>query len=63
MWTLDFEGPGMLRIGEIEEVRRMLVGNFGLDLANLALDDLKRYPFKEGRLYFGELGQELPSCR
>ena len=54
--ALDFEGPGMLRIGEIEEVRRMLVGNFGLDLANLALDDLKRYPFKEGKLYLESSG-------
>ena len=33
--ALDFEGPGTLKIGEIEEVRRMLVGNFGFDLAAL----------------------------
>jgi len=54
---LTFDGPGILRIGEIEEVKRMLVGNFGLDLANLAMHDLKHYPFKEGRLYLESLGK------
>jgi hypothetical protein len=54
---LTFDGPGVLRIGEIEEVKRMLVGNFGLDLANLAMRDLKHYPFKEGKLYLESLGK------
>jgi len=54
---LAFDGPGILRIGEIEEVKQMLVGNFGLDLANLAMRDLKHYPFKEGRLYLESLGK------
>jgi hypothetical protein len=54
---LAFDGPGILRIGEIEEVKRMLVGNVGLALATLALQDLQQYPFKEGRLYLESLGQ------
>ena len=54
---LTFDGPGLLKIGEIEEVKRMLVGNVGLSLAMLALDDLKQYPFKEGRLYLESSGQ------
>jgi len=54
---LTFDGPGILRIGEIAEVKRMLVGHFGLDLANLAMDDLKQYPFKEGRLYLESSGK------
>ncbi|HEV8717108.1 MAG TPA: hypothetical protein VGX03_30345 [Candidatus Binatia bacterium] len=54
---LAFDGPGILRIGEIEEVKQMLVGNFGLDLANLAMHDLKQYPFREGRLYLESLGK------
>ncbi|HSF32494.1 MAG TPA: YdbH domain-containing protein [Candidatus Tectomicrobia bacterium] len=53
---LVFDGPGILRIGEIEEVKRMLVGNVGLALATLALQDLKRYPFKEGSLYLESVG-------
>ena len=48
---LAFDGSGVLRIGEIQQVKQMLVGNFGLDLANLAMDDLKQYPFREGRLH------------
>jgi hypothetical protein len=55
---LAFDGPGILRIGEIEEVKRMLVGNFGLDLANLAVLDLKQYPFKEGRAYLESSGRD-----
>jgi hypothetical protein len=47
----------MPRAGEIEEVKRMLVGNFGLALANLAMHDLKQYPFKEGRLLLESSGQ------
>lgn len=46
--TLTFDEPGLLRIGEIPEVRQMLVGNVGLALANLAMRDLRRYPFQEG---------------
>jgi hypothetical protein len=53
---LTFDGPGILRIGKIEEVKQMLVGNFGLDLANLAMHDLQRYPFQEGRLYLESAG-------
>jgi len=48
---LAFDGPGILKIGEIEQVHRMLVGNFGLDLANMAMRDLEQYPVKEGRVY------------
>jgi hypothetical protein len=54
---LAFDGPGILRIGEIEEVKQMLVGNVGLALASLALDDLKRYPFKEGKLRLESAGK------
>jgi hypothetical protein len=54
---LAFDGPGILRIGEIEEVRQMLVGNVGLALAGLALQDLRQYPFVEGRLYLESLGK------
>ncbi|MGH7898105.1 MAG: intermembrane phospholipid transport protein YdbH family protein, partial [Candidatus Binatia bacterium] len=53
---LSFDGPGTLRIGEIEEVKQMLAGNFGLDLADLAMRDLRRYPFKEGRLSLESAG-------
>jgi len=55
---LAFDAPGILRIGEIEQVTRMLVGNFGLDLANLAVLDLKQYPFKEGRVYLESTGRD-----
>lgn len=48
---LVFDGPGLLKIGEIEEVKQMLAGNFGLDMANLAMRDLRHFPFKEGRLH------------
>ncbi len=54
---LTFDGPGILRIGEIEEVKQMLVGNFGLALANLAMHDLQQYPFREGRLYLESVGE------
>jgi hypothetical protein len=54
---LAFDGPGILRIGEIEEVERMLVGNVGLALATRALQDLQQYPFKEGRLHLQSLGK------
>jgi hypothetical protein len=53
---LAFDGPGILRIGQIEEVKQMLAGNFGLDMANLAMHDLEHYPFKEGRLYLESEG-------
>jgi hypothetical protein len=48
--NLTFDGPGVLKIGQVEEVKQMLVGNFGLSMANLAMRDLQRYPFKEGAL-------------
>jgi hypothetical protein len=54
---LAFDGPGILRIGEIEEVKQMLVGNVGLALAALALQDLQQYPFTEGRLHLESLGR------
>jgi hypothetical protein len=54
---LAFDGPGTLRIGQIEEVKQMLVGNFGADMANLAMHDLAHYPFKEGSLHLGSLGE------
>jgi hypothetical protein len=54
---LAFDGPGILRVGEIEEVKRMLVDNVGLALATLALQDLKQYPFKEGSLSLESLGK------
>ena len=55
---LAFDGPGILRIGEIEQFDRMLVGNFGLDLANMAASDLKKYPFKQGRVYLESSGRD-----
>jgi hypothetical protein len=54
--NLAFDGPGVLRVGQIEEVKRMLAGNFGLDLANLAMHDLEHYPFNEGSLYLESVG-------
>jgi hypothetical protein len=54
---LAFDRPGILRIGEIEEVKQMLVGDVGLTLANLALQDLQQYPFTEGRLSLESLGK------
>jgi dicarboxylate transporter DctA-like protein len=55
---LAFDEPGILRIGEIEAVEQMLVGKVGLELATRALQDLRQYPFKEGRLYLKSLGQD-----
>jgi hypothetical protein len=55
--ALTFDKPGVLRIGEIEEIKQMLVGNFGLDLANLAMRDLRQYPFQSGRLYLESVGE------
>jgi hypothetical protein len=54
---LAFDGPGILRIGEIEEVEQMLVSDVGLALANLALKDLQQYPFAEGSLSLESLGK------
>ena len=54
---LTFDGPGILRIGEIEEVKQMLIGNFGLELANLAMHDLQQYPFQEGKLSLESVGK------
>ena len=54
---LAFDGPGTLKIGQIEEVKQMLVGNFGADMANMAMHDLAHYPFKEGKLHLESLGE------
>ena len=54
---LAFDGPGLLKIGEIEEVKQMLIGNFGLDMANLAMHDLRHFPFKQGSLQLESVGQ------
>ena len=54
---LAFDGSGTLRIGQIEEVKQMLVGNFGADMANMAMHDLAHYPFKEGNLHLESLGE------
>lgn len=53
---LAFDGPGVLKIGEIQEMKQMLAGNFGTDLAQLAMHDLQHYPFTEGKLYLESLG-------
>jgi hypothetical protein len=53
---LAFDGPGILKIGDIPELNRMLAGNFGLDMADLAMQDLKQYPFTEGRMHLESLG-------
>jgi hypothetical protein len=55
--NLTFDGPGVLKIGQVEEVKQMLVGNFGLSMANLAMRDLQRYPFKEGTISLGSVGR------
>jgi hypothetical protein len=47
---LTFDEPGILRVGEVAEVRQMLIGNVGLNLANLAMSDLQQYPFKAGKV-------------
>ena len=54
---LTFDGPGTLRIGQIDEVKQMLVGNFGLDMANLAMHDLEHYPFREGTMHLASAGE------
>ncbi len=54
---LAFDGPGLLKIGEIQEVKQMLVGNFGMDMANLAMRDLRHFPFKEGSLHLESAGE------
>ena len=54
---LTFDGPGTLRIGQIDEVKQMLVGNFGLDMANLAMHDLEHYPFREGTMHLESAGE------
>lgn len=54
---LTFDRPGTLRIGQIDEVKQMLVGNFGLDMANLAMHDLEHYPFREGTMHLESAGE------
>jgi dicarboxylate transporter DctA-like protein len=53
---LSFDAPGVLRIGQIAELQRMLAGNFGAEMANLAMHDLEHYPFKEGTLHLDSAG-------
>jgi hypothetical protein len=53
---LSFDWPGVLRIGQIDELQRMLAGSFGADMANLAMHDLERYPFREGTLHLESAG-------
>lgn len=53
---LSFDGPGVLRIGQIEELQRMLAGNFGAEMANLAMRDLEHYSFKQGSLHLESAG-------
>jgi hypothetical protein len=43
---LAFDGPGILRIGEIQQVREMLAARLGPDLAERVLADLRHYPFR-----------------
>jgi hypothetical protein len=54
--NLAFDGPGVLRVGQTEEVQRALAGNFGLDMANLAMHDLDHYPFRTGALDLESVG-------
>jgi hypothetical protein len=54
---LAFDGPGLLKIGEIEEVKQMLIGDFGVNMANLAMHDLRHFPFKQGSLQLESVGQ------
>jgi hypothetical protein len=53
---LSFDAPGVLRIGQIAELERMLGGNFGAEMANLAMHDLEHYPFKQGTLHLKSAG-------
>ena len=53
---LSFDAPGVLRIGQIEELQRMLAGNFGAEMASLAMHDLEHYPFKQGTLHLESAG-------
>ena len=53
---LSFDRPGVLRIGQIDELQRMLSGSFGADMANLAMHDLERYPFREGTIHLESTG-------
>jgi hypothetical protein len=53
---LSFDRPGVLRIGQIDELQRILAGSFGADMANLAMHDLERYPFREGTLHLESAG-------
>jgi hypothetical protein len=53
---LSFDGPGILRIGQIEELQRVLAGNFGVEMTNLAMHDLEHYPFRQGNLHLESAG-------
>ena len=58
---LSFDRPGILRIGQIDELQRMLAGSFGAEMASLAMHDLEHYPFEEGTLHLesARLNSEL----
>jgi hypothetical protein len=53
---LAFDGPGILRIGQIEELQQVLAGNFGVEMTNLAMHDLEHYPFRQGNLHLESAG-------
>jgi hypothetical protein len=54
---LAFDGPGTLKIGQIEALKQKLAGSFGADMANLAMHDLEHYPFKEGSVQLQSAGE------
>jgi hypothetical protein len=53
---LSFDRPGVLRVGQIDELQRMLAGSFGAEMAGMAMHDLEHYPFKEGTLHLESAG-------
>jgi hypothetical protein len=54
---LSFDGPGLLKIGEIPEVKQKLLETVSMDLALLAMHDLQRYHFKAGSLHLESAGR------
>jgi hypothetical protein len=55
--SLTFDGPGVLKVGQITQVKQLLVSSFGTDLAELATHDLQNYPFVTGTLYLENKGR------
>jgi hypothetical protein len=55
--SLTFDGPGVLKVGQITQVKQLLVSSFGTDLAELAMHDLQNYPFVTGTLYLESKGR------